>query len=137
VASDDAFVGGFPTPETIERAYDEADLNRAVQSYRFFFPTVSAFSIYKGNLASGMVANQVFGIVEDTLGLRAFTPNADTPYAGLVIDVSDGPIVIEMPPGALVGTVNDMNQRWVLDFGLPGPDNGEGGKHLVPETMEV
>ena len=28
------FAGGYPTPETIQRAYDEADLNRAVQAYR-------------------------------------------------------------------------------------------------------
>ena len=32
------FVGGYPTTETVERAYDEADLNRAVSAYRFFYP---------------------------------------------------------------------------------------------------
>ena len=63
--------------------------------------------------------------------LRCFTPNSDTPYGGLMLDVSDGPMVIELPPGALMGTVNDLNQRWVLDMGLPGPDHGQGGKHLV------
>jgi hypothetical protein len=26
------FKGGYPTPETVRRAYDEADLNRAVQA---------------------------------------------------------------------------------------------------------
>ena len=36
-----AFKGGFPTPETIARAYDDLDMNRAVQAYRFFYPTVS------------------------------------------------------------------------------------------------
>jgi hypothetical protein len=34
------FAGGYPTPETVRRAYDEADLNRAVQAYRFFYPSV-------------------------------------------------------------------------------------------------
>jgi hypothetical protein len=34
------FHGGFPTPETIEKAYDDADLDRAIQAYRFFYPTV-------------------------------------------------------------------------------------------------
>jgi hypothetical protein len=47
------FEGGFPTPETIQRAYDDADLNRAVQAYRFFFPTVSGLAIFKGNVAAG------------------------------------------------------------------------------------
>jgi hypothetical protein len=25
---------------------------------------------------------------------------------------------------------NDLNQRWVMDLGLPGPDAGRGGKHV-------
>jgi hypothetical protein len=54
------FEGGFPTPETIQRAYDDADLNRAVQAYRFFFPTVSGLAIFKDNAAVGVVANRVF-----------------------------------------------------------------------------
>jgi hypothetical protein len=125
------FEGGFPTPETVQRAYDDADLVRAITAYRFFFPSVSGSMIYRGNLEAGMVANQISAVVENAVGLRCFTPNSDTPYGGLMLDVSDGPMVIELPPGALMGTVNDLNQRWVLDMGLPGPDRGEGGKHLL------
>ena len=60
-----------------------------------------------------------------------FTPNSDTPYSGLPLDVTDGPIVLEFPPGPLMSTANDLNQRWVMDMGLPGPDQGRGGRHLV------
>jgi hypothetical protein len=130
-AEDYRFESGFPTPETAQRAYDDADLVRAITAYRFFYPSVSAFMIYKGNIDSGMVANRVSAIVENAVGLRCFTPNSDTPYGGLMLDVSDGPMVIELPAGALMGTVNDLNQRWVLDMGLPGPDGGQGGKHLL------
>jgi hypothetical protein len=126
-----AFEGGYPTPETVRRAYDDADLVRAITAYRFFFPSVSGISVYNGNAASGLVANEVFGLVEIALGLRCFTPNSDTPYAGFNIDVSEGPMVIELPPGALMGVINDVHQRWVLDMGLPGPDKGQGGKHLI------
>jgi hypothetical protein len=52
------FEGGFPTSETVRQAYDDADLNRAVQAYRFFFPTVSGLAIFKGNQAAGVVPNQ-------------------------------------------------------------------------------
>jgi hypothetical protein len=31
----------------MERAYGEADLVRAITAYRFFYPTVSAASVYK------------------------------------------------------------------------------------------
>ena len=40
-------------------------------------------------------------------------------------------MVIELPPGAFIGLVNDHHQGWVQDLGLPGPDAGKGGRHLV------
>jgi hypothetical protein len=125
------FVGGYPTPETIRQAYDEADLNRAVQAYRFFYPSVSIMATWKGNLRAGMVANKVFGLLEGTPKQYVFTPNSDTPYSGLPLDVSDGPMVLDFPPGPLMSTMNDLNQRWVMDMGLPGPDRGRGGRHVV------
>jgi hypothetical protein len=125
------FVGGFPTAKTVERVRDETDLYRAVSAYRFFYPSVSMYTIYKGNLESGAVANKTFVVVMDSLRMRCFTPNSDTPYAGLLFDLSEGPMVLELPPGPLMGTVNDLNQSWVLDCGLPGPDRGQGGKHLL------
>jgi hypothetical protein len=125
------FAGGYPTPETVRRAYDEADLNRAVQAYRFFYPSVSIMATWKGNLRAGMVANKVFGLLEGTPKQYVFTPNSDTPYSGLPLDVTDGPMVLEFPPGPLMSTANDLNQRWVMDMGLPGPDKGRGGRHLV------
>ena len=91
-------------PETIQRAYDEADLNRAVSAYRFFYRSVSIIATWKGNMAAGTVANQVFPLLEGTPQQFVFTPNSDTPYAGLVIDLSTGPMVIELPPGPLMGT---------------------------------
>ena len=40
-------------------------------------------------------------------------------------------MVVQLPPGPLMCVVNDMNQRYVMDMGLPGPDAGKGGKHLI------
>ena len=93
------FEGGYPSAETVQRAYDDADFNRAVSAYRFFYPTVSIMATWKGNLAAGMVPNKVFGILEGTPQQLVFTPNSDTPYAGLVLDLSAGPMVVELPPG--------------------------------------
>ena len=58
------------------------------------------------------------------------TANADTVYFFGFIDLTKGPMVLETPPKAL-GTIDDMWWRWVIDFGLPGPDRGEGGKYLL------
>lgn len=36
---------GYPTLETIEKVYDNSDLNGAVQAYKFFYTTVSGAAI--------------------------------------------------------------------------------------------
>jgi hypothetical protein len=125
------FEGGFPTPETIRQAYDDADLNRAIQMYRFFFPTVSGRAIFQGNAALGIVENKVLGTLDAQPRHVGLTLNSDTPYAPMLLDLRNGPMVIELPPGPLICIAMDMNQRWILDMGLPGPDAGRGGKHLI------
>ena len=125
------FKGGYPTPETVQKAYDDADLTRAIQAYKFFYPTVSFEGTWRGNLKEGAVVNSVFPLLEGSPNQLVFTPNSDTPYAGLPLDLSKGPIVIEIPRGPIMGAANDLNQRWVSDLGLPGPDAGKGGKHLL------
>jgi hypothetical protein len=127
---DYAFVGGFPTPETILKAYDDADLNRAIQAYRFFFPTVSGLAIYKGNLASGLVPNQTFGLLDTQPKHVILTPNSDAPYGPILLDLRIGPMVVDLPPGPLMAVAIDINQRSVADMGLSGPDRGIGAEHL-------
>ncbi len=58
------------------------------------------------------------------------TANADTVYSMGGLDLSKGPMVLEVPPKAL-GTIDDQWFRWVIDIGAPGPDRGEGGKYLI------
>ena len=61
---------------------------------------------------------------------RFLTANADTVYYIMFVDLNDGPMVVETPPMAL-GTFDDMWFQWIIDFGLPGPDRGAGGKFLL------
>ena len=58
------------------------------------------------------------------------TANADTVYYLGVVDLTSGPMVVETPPQAL-GVFDDMWWGWIIDFGLPGPDRGEGGRFLL------
>ena len=125
------FEGGYPTPQTVQRAYEDVDLNRAVSAYRFFFPSVSGLAIFSGNEEIGLVENKVFGTLEAAPKHVGLTLNSDTPYAPILLDLRAGPMVIELPPGPLICIAMDLNQRWVLDMGLPGPDAGKGGQHLL------
>jgi len=126
-----AFDRGFPTTDTMTQAYDDADLNRAIQAYKFFYPTVSGAAIVRGNEQIGLVPNKVFGILECSPEQLLFTGNSDTPYGPLMLDLGFGPLVVELAPGPLIVCSMDVNQRWVADMGLPGPDAGNGGKHLL------
>lgn len=126
-----AFERGFPTDGTAGQAYDDADLSRAIQAYKFFYPTVSGAAIVKGNEQIGVVPNKVFGILDCAPEQLVFTANSDTPHGPLLLDLSIGPLVVELEPGPLIVCSMDINQRWVADMGLPGPDEGKGGKHLL------
>ncbi|MET0901254.1 MAG: DUF1254 domain-containing protein [Mycobacterium sp.] len=123
--------GGYPLPDTVELAYEAVDLNRAVQMYRYFYRSVSGAAIFDGTAAGGAKPNEVFPYLETQPHHVGFTLNSDTPYGAVLLDLHAGPMVIEVPEGPFVGAVFDIHQRWILDFGLPGPDAGAGGKHLV------
>ncbi|HEY9229988.1 MAG TPA: DUF1254 domain-containing protein, partial [Gemmatimonadaceae bacterium] len=88
-------------------------------------------ALLRGNADVGVVDNKVFGVLETKPRHVGFTYNSDTPYGMIQLDLSNGPFVIELPPGSLIVLSMDVNQRWVADMGVPGPDTGKGGKHLI------
>jgi hypothetical protein len=127
-APDYRYGRGYPPPDSVQREYDDADLNRAIEAYRFFYPTVSGAAIFKGTAKVGVVPNKVFGTLDSQPKHVGFTLNSDTPYAPLLLDLSDGPMVVELAPGPLICIAMDINQLWVADLGLPGPSAGQGDK---------
>lgn len=126
-----AFERGFPTEEGARRVRQEAHFQRAVTAYRFWYPTVSVEGIFNGNREIGIADNESIGIASTGPRQVGFTLNSDTPYGAGTLDLAQGPVVIELPSGPYIGLVDDHHQRWVMDMGIPGPDGGRGGKHLV------
>lgn len=96
------FERGYPSGDTAQKAYDDADLNTAIDAYKFFYPSVSILATWKGNEAAGVVSNKSFLILQGSPHQLVFTPNSDTPYEGANIDLSSGPMVVELPPGPLM-----------------------------------
>ena len=84
--------GGRLAAETVQGAYDDADLSRAIAAYKFFYPTVSGAAIVKGNEQIGLVPNKVFGILDCAPEQLVFTANSDTPYGPLLLDLGVGPL---------------------------------------------
>ena len=121
---------GAPSKETVAKAYDYLDLMHGVEAFVNAYQGASVAAIFKGLEDAGVPNNTalIFSELMDSKSLF-LTANADTVYFWINLDVTKGPIVVETPPLAL-GVVDDMWFQWVTDFGLPGPDRGEGGKYL-------
>lgn len=125
------FPNGFPTPETVAAAYDAADLIRAITAYKHFFPAVSGYALLEGNLAVGIEPNRVFGTMDTRPAQRGLTLNSDTPYASVILDLSDGPLVVDIPSGPMLGAILNADQSWIADMGIPGADHGAGGRYVI------
>ena len=121
---------GFPSEETVAKAYDYLDLMHGVEAFVNAYQGASVAAIFKGIEEAGVANNTalIFSELMDSKSLF-LTANADTIYFWVNLDVTNGPMVVETPPLSL-GVVDDMWFQWVTDFGLPGPDRGEGGKYL-------
>lgn len=140
------FFDGMPLPETAGRLYDYLDFHRGVETFHTGIPAASVYAIIEGLRAEGVAPGDL-GIFENLLDARSLflTPNTTSLYAWGSIDLTGGPVVMELPPGVL-GMVNDAYFRYVVDLGKAGPDAGEGGAYLflppghageVPEGFHV
>jgi hypothetical protein len=122
---------GAPSGATVQKVYDNLDYVRGVDVFMNSFSGASAYAIRQGFHSIGAEDNTVviFSELMDSNSLF-LTANADTIYNLSILDLTKGPLVIEVPPMQL-GTLNDMWFGWIIDIGAPGPDRGEGGKYLV------
>ncbi len=126
--------GGFPTDETVQKVYDEMDLQRATQAYMDFYPALSQYAIVKSQIRDFKFTSSSDIAVAAGPGWLPSEPfltgNNSTVYAIASLDLKvDGPTVVDIPPG-MYGTANDAVFKFLVDFGFVGPDKGKGGKYL-------
>ena len=129
-----SFENGYPSEETARKLFDEMDYQRAVQAYLWAYPAVSFESIRiatNRDLGADLNDMIIADNYADPKGLW-LTANDTTIYALANVDLGkSGPVVVEVPPGAIVGILDDFWQRSIADVGLPGPDGAKGGKFLL------
>ena len=125
------FFDGFPDKATVDKLYDNLDFQRAVQAYLLAIPAVNQADNRAAILRMGP-ANTTVPIWEQMVDARTIelTANNNTPYTWFWVDLSKGPLVLEVPPKVL-GLIDDMWYHWVVDLGFMGPDKGQGGKYLL------
>jgi hypothetical protein len=125
------FSDGYPTRETAARLRDHLDYLHGVETFMNTIQGVSVYAIREGFLTAGVADGDVliFSELMDSASLF-LTGNADTIYFWTFLDLTSGPLVVQIPTDTL-GAVDDMWFRWITDFGLPGADRGEGGTYLI------
>jgi hypothetical protein len=116
--------------------HEELVYPRAVEAAIWGMPVVS-MAAFRRSLPRDLGAE--FGDVvymSDVMRSRHgfLTANNQTPYVALVLDLRNGPIVLEVPPvsdeAALFGSAIDSWQVPLVDVGPTGEDAGQGGRYL-------
>jgi hypothetical protein len=111
--------------------YDHLDFVHWLNVFLDGFAGASTYAIRKGFHEVGVEDNSIL-IFSELMGSESvfLTANADTVYFVGIVDLTSGPMVVETPPQAL-GVFDDMWWGWIIDFGLSGPDRGEGDRFLL------
>jgi hypothetical protein len=124
------FKNGMPDKATIDTVYDYIDLARAVDVFLNTQSGISMYAFRKGMRDAGVPDHTLMTMEQmtDSTGMY-LTPNTVTPQTYTYLNLKDGPMVLEVPPGIL-GPVNDMWMHYICDTGFVGPDKGKGGKYL-------
>jgi hypothetical protein len=124
----------YPTPETIDKLYDQLDFQRACQAFLRNIAASSMFSFRQGMRRDlGVTTPQHYAVWDGPFDARSIllTPNSETVYGATYLALAeDGPTVVEVPAGVL-GVFNDMWMREIENLGPFGPDKGAGGTYLV------
>ncbi|NTG16341.1 DUF1254 domain-containing protein [Agrobacterium rhizogenes] len=125
------FSDGLPDPETVQKVYDNIDFSRGVEAFLSGMPAASVYALCQGLADVGAAKNEGIGITENLMDARSLflTANTTTVYVFFCVDLTNGPVVAQVPPGVL-GPVDDAYFRYVTDVGIIGPDRGKGGKYL-------
>ena len=94
------FLDGFPDDATVAKVYDNLDFQRGVEAFLTALPGASIYAIREGFRSQGATNNQTVLITETLMDSKSLflTPNTETVYNMMWLDLKDGPLVIEMPP---------------------------------------
>ncbi|MFI1239870.1 DUF1254 domain-containing protein [Nocardia salmonicida] len=125
------FADGYPKSETATTLRDHLDYLHGVEAFMNTIQGVSVFAIRRGFQDAGVAEGDVL-IFSELMDSRSLflTANADTVYFWSFHDLSQGPLVFEVPSDVL-GLFDDIWFRWISDFGLPGADRGLGGTYVL------
>ena len=127
------FSNQYPSKESVDTLLDSMDFHGATQAYLWGYPdrVLCEPPILP---SAGFRTWPMRDLRDQVTRGKARYPHGecDTPYIFATPNLTKtGPLVIDVPAGALAGMVDDFWQRPITDIGLPGPDKGKGAKYLI------
>jgi len=135
-------IGGKPPAGTsasfkdFETFKDQVLYQRAFEAVLWSVPMVNKLGLRRGTLAIGGGDNVVLAW---SAGVKpyfeALTPNNVSPYVNATMDLSKGPVVVEVPPAndkaGLFGQIADHWYQTFVDIGPIGIDKSKGAKLVL------
>mgnify|MGYP001337750819 CR=1 FL=1 len=124
---------GVPSEESAQALFDSMDFQRACQAYLWALPAVGFEYVLREQRNELGAKNGDVVIYKGHRDVSRFlTPNVTTPYIIGFMDLAEaGPMILQVPAGAIAGSAMDFWQRPLTDFGMTGPDQGKGGRYLL------
>jgi hypothetical protein len=123
-----------PDRQSIDWEYQIA-YQRGIEVVTWGIPAVSMLRFRDAYFNLGGGYNTVYYLSKPpTAKQEALTANNQTPYAVVIMNTKDGPVVLNIPPAsdktAIFGSAVDIWQVPVADIGPAGTDQGKGGRYL-------
>ena len=122
------FKDGVPNAATVAKIYDNLDFTHAFEAFVNTMQGPSIAALRKGFQSVGVKDNEVL-IFSELMDCQVAVPDGQRGHDLYVWASSTfprGPWCSRSPP-KLLGAIDDQWFRWVIDFGAPGADRGEGG----------
>lgn len=110
----------------------EVIFQRALQVYLWGLPLVTMqrwMEAHERAFSAGPGDRVLYEHMPDIAGF--LTPAPDVALVAAFVDLSAGPVVVEVPAGKFSGSIVDFWQRPVSAVGQAGPDRGRGGRYLL------
>jgi len=122
----------YLTTETQKLLKDELFFQRAIQVYQLALPAVGGAGIfYEQDKVGATVGDIIYWSDFMNSDIELLTGNVSVLYYMSLQDLSDGPIVLEVPAGSLQGHIDNIYQQVITDVGGTGPYKGDGGLILI------
>jgi hypothetical protein len=132
-------IGGQPpigTTVSVPSLAEQVAYQRAFESTVWAMPALGIYGLRQGFMSALQMNDNDIAAFSGPLKqkMEAITPNTVTPYIVAFSDLSEGPVVLEIPAqtekSSLYGQVVDYWQITIADVGPAGVDKGKGGKYL-------